>query len=200
MNKTHLTNISFGITFLNLSIVGLCTLTFSCTFLTIVRLGALLCNLVMGVTLLFNNQSISTYNPLYKPYWLGMIVCNIIMVKMISPNCQSYGIMGLFIIGIIIVIVSLFSIGNSFAVTPMLSEIKTGFVYKIIRHPMYLGENLMIFSCSLASLTPISVAIFIGCGYFTVQRICIEERLLSNTNEYMEYCKDTPWKLIPYVW
>ena len=201
MNKDYLSNLTFGATFLNLTMVGIYTLIFSDTFLTVVRLGAIICNFIMGVILILNNSSKAKSSPLYKPYWLGMILCNIFIVKMIENSCPAIHIASLlYAIGFIIVMLSLFSLGQSFAVTPMLSKIKTQYIYRYVRHPMYLGESMMLFSCVLASETIMSILIFFLYIANTLLRIQEEEKLLLQTDEYKEYCSKTRWKLFPYIW
>lgn len=200
MNKDYLSNLTFGATFLNLTIVGICSLNISGTFLTVVRLGAIICNFLMGIILILNNSSKAKYSPLYKPYWLGMIFCNILIVKMIKISYPVAHIALLYVIGFIIVMLSLFSLGHSFAVTPMLSKIKTHYIYRFVRHPMYLGESIMLFSCVVASETIISMLVFFLYLTNMVLRIQEEEKLLLQTDEYKGYCTKTRWKLFPYVW
>lgn len=200
MNKDYLSNLIFGATFLNLTIVGSCTLTISCTFLTMVRLGAIICNFIMGIILIFNNCSKAKYSPLYKPYWLGMILCNILIVKMIEISYLAVHIALLYAIGFIIVMLSLFSLGHSFTVTPMRSKIKTNYIYRFVRHPMYLGESIMLLSCVVASETIMSILFFFFYITNMILRIHEEEKLLLQTDEYKWYCSKTRWKLLPYVW
>ena len=201
MSRDYLSNLIFGATFLNLTIVGICTLDLCCTFLTVVRLGAVICNLSMGIILIFNNRSKAESSPLYKPYWLGMIVCNIIAVKMVDISYPAISISSLiYLAGVVIVMTSLFSLGCSFAVTPMLSKIKTRYIYKLVRHPMYLGESIMLLSCTIAGETMVSVLWFFLYMVMTLLRIQEEEKLLSQTEQYKRYCSNTRWRLIPYVW
>ena len=201
MNRSYLSNLIFGATFLNLAIVGIYTITFSCTFLTMVRLGAIICNFIMGIILILNNNSKAKSSPLYKPYWLGMIICNILIVKMIKNSYPATNIaLLLFAIGFIIVMLSLFSLGRSFAVTPMLAKIKTHYIYRFVRHPMYLGESIMLLSCVIASKTIISILLFFLYMTITTLRIQEEEKLLLQTDEYKKYCSNTTWKLFPYIW
>ena len=201
MNRDYLTNVLFGVTFLNLALVGLAALKFQCSFLALVRLGALSCNLLMGVALLFNKKSVSGNMPLYKPYWLGMIICNIIIVKQITPHCSYPGLVSsFFIIGLSVVLVSIVSMGKSFSVTPMISKIRTRFAYSYVRHPMYLGESLMLASCTVTSNLYLSMPVFLFYMYFVVKRIKEEELLLQKSESYRKYCSDTPWRLFPYVW
>ncbi len=201
MNKSSIINLTFGITLLNLAIVGLCNIVIADTFYTVVRLGALFCNCIMGILLLINKTSTAEKSPLHEPYWLGMIICNIIIIKFISPIHPCYGVFSsLFLLGLVIVVISLFSINNSFAVTAMKSEIKTRFAYSFVRHPIYLGESIMVLSCVLAAMSWVVIPTFLLYMYFTVKRIQSEESLLLEVEAYSDYCKMTRWRLLPFVW
>ncbi len=201
MSKGHFTNLVFGITFLNLVIVGLCNLSLTSSFFTMARFGALLCNLLMGIFLLFSRKSHTEATPLHRPYWLGMIVSNIFIFKMVDVSYPFFSVAAvIFVLGTLMVVVSLFSIGDSFAVTPMTSEIKTRFAYTFVRHPMYFGETLMVMACVLASSSPFSVVALLFFVYFTIRRILSEEDLLLRTSGYMDYCSHTRWRLLPFIW
>lgn len=201
MNKDYLTNLTFGITFLNLAIVGILALDFECTFSTVVRLGSLSCNMLMGILLLFNKKSISVHSPLYKPFWLLMIIFNIMIVKMIDISRPAVCFPSfLFVAGLVAVVFSLFSLGSSFAVTPMSSEVKTRFAYSLVRHPMYLGESLMVLSCTLATRSLWSFPIFLLFAASVVFRVREEENLLLESEQYRQYCEKTRWRIIPFIW
>lgn len=201
MNKDYLTNLTFGITFLNLATVGITALNLECTFHTVVRLGSILCNLMMGTLLLFNKRSVSAHSPLYKPFWLMMIICNVMIVKMIDSEQPAMSVASvLFVVGLVAVLFSLFSLGGSFAVTPMSSEVKTRFAYGIVRHPMYLGEILMVLACVLATRNLLSIPVFLLFVLSVVLRIREEEALLMKSERYRLYCAGTRWRIIPFVW
>lgn len=201
MNKDYLTNLTFGITFLNLAIVGITALNLECTFQTVVRLGSVLCNLMMGTLLLFNKRSVSAHGPLYKPFWLLMIICNMLIVKMIDGEQPALSVASfLFVTGLVAVLFSLFSLGGSFAVTPMSSEVKTRFAYGLVRHPMYLGESVMVMACVLATRNLLSIPVFLLFVLSVVLRIREEEALLVKSEQYRLYCTSTRWRIIPFVW
>ena len=201
MNKDYLTNLTFGITFLNLAIVGITALNLECTFQTVVRLDSVLCNLMMGTLLLFNKRSVSAHGPLYKPFWLLMIICNMLIVKMIDGEQPALSVASvLFVTGLVAVLFSLFSLGGSFAVTPMSSEVKTRFAYGLVRHPMYLGESVMVMACVLATRNLLSIPVFLLFVLSVVLRIREEEALLVKSEQYRLYCTSTRWRIIPFVW
>jgi len=78
--------------------------------------------------------------------------------------------------------------------------ISTG-LYRIVRHPMYLGILIMFLPTPIAlgsywALIPLSVLPVI-----LILRILNEEKVLSNNLEgYYEYCQKTRFRLIPFIW
>jgi len=74
-------------------------------------------------------------------------------------------------------------------------------LYKVVRHPAYLGSIIQstgfpLLLGSLWSIIPISLLIIL----FLV-RINLEDKTLKNElNGYLEYSKKTRYKIIPYVW
>ena len=194
-------NLLFGATFLNLTLVGMSGLTLSGTFLSMVRLSVLLCNFVMGLMLICNKRSVLASSPLRRPYWLLMIVCNIFIVKLVEELHPLLGIASvLFVAGTMILLLSLCSLRGSFAVVPMVSPVRTDFMYRVVRHPMYLGESLMLLACVVASDTAVSIAVFLAYLAAMVLRIKEEERLLSLYADYGLYSSRVIWRLLPYVW
>ncbi len=75
-------------------------------------------------------------------------------------------------------------------------------VYKVIRHPAYLGLLLLMLGLPLclASFVGVSIAIFSGISSL-VYRIYIEEMALSTWfgDEYRDYAQKTH-RLIPFLW
>lgn len=201
VERGHFVNLLFGITFINLTIVGVFTLTLSCTFLSMVRLSVVLCNLIMGVMLISNKHFRSVSSPLYKPYWLSMIVCNIVVIKLVDESFPVTSIaFGIYLVGYIILMLSLGTLRDSFAVTPMVSSIKTNLLYGFVRHPMYLGESIMLLSCVVATSSPVSILVLIAFGVSMCLRIKEEERVLSLNQGYESYCSKVRWRLLPHVW
>ena len=74
-------------------------------------------------------------------------------------------------------------------------------LYKIVRHPAYMGSIVqslgfpLIFG-SLWSIIPISVSITL----FVIRTILEDKTLKKELKGYLEYTKKTRYKIIPYVW
>jgi protein-S-isoprenylcysteine O-methyltransferase Ste14 len=90
-----------------------------------------------------------------------------------------------------------FWLGRSFSIAPQARQLVVGGAYSIVRHPLYLCEELAVLGVMLASFSPLAVAI-VGIHWaFQLKRMEYEERLLSATfPEYAEYAATVP-RLIP---
>ncbi|MGN0223890.1 MAG: methyltransferase family protein [Muribaculaceae bacterium] len=201
MKRDYLINVLFGITFINLAVIGCRTIDFSATFVTALRLGAMVLNLLMAVALFSNRYSVSGPDVWRKPYWLGMIASNILVVQLVDAAHPLLSVAtALLGVGLVITLFALIALGRSFAVTPMMGKIKTDKAYSLVRHPIYLGESVMVVACTLASSTPwawAALALFALC---TVLRINQEEALLRTSSTYLSYCQSTRYKLLPYIY
>lgn len=78
--------------------------------------------------------------------------------------------------------------------------IKSG-IYSKVRHPMYAGAGLIIIATPMAlgSLTGgiISLLLIIVIVFRTIDE---EKMLLEELNGYEEYCNETKYRLIPFIW
>jgi len=78
--------------------------------------------------------------------------------------------------------------------------ISTG-LYRIVRHPMYLGVLIMYMPTPVALGSYWALIPFAFLPVFLVFRILNEEKVLSEKLPgYKEYCLKTRFRLIPYIW
>ena len=96
---------------------------------------------------------------------------------------------------------------NAFAVTVIRFQgerrhrlVSTG-VYKVIRHPMYAGNPLVLVGMSLWLGSYIAAVCAIVPLGLLIVRISLEERLLRRElADYGEYVKRVPYRLLPGIW
>jgi protein-S-isoprenylcysteine O-methyltransferase Ste14 len=90
-----------------------------------------------------------------------------------------------------------FWLGRSFSVAPQARQLVIGGAYAVVRHPLYLCEELAVLGAMLAHFSPMAVAIVAIHWAFQLRRMEYEEQLLSATfPEYAEYAAAVP-RLIP---
>ncbi len=94
---------------------------------------------------------------------------------------------------------------NSFASRTIQVEagqkvISTG-PYGIVRHPMYLGALIMCLAAPLALGSYVALPVFVLLVSFYVLRLLNEEEVLrQELPGYVEYCRRTTYRLVPFVW
>src|SRR5215475_12036986 len=73
--------------------------------------------------------------------------------------------------------------------------------YRLVRHPMYFGAALMLLFTSMALGSWWALPGFVLVGMLIVVRLLNEEKVLRRELPgYAEYCEQTPYRLIPFVW
>jgi protein-S-isoprenylcysteine O-methyltransferase Ste14 len=104
------------------------------------------------------------------------------------------------VIGMAIALPAMARLGRSFSLTPQARSLTTGGPYRLIRHPLYLGESLNVIGLMVASgsLTVVLAALVVVAGEVT--RAALEERLLRATFPGYEDAFRGVAHLLPGVW
>ena len=88
-------------------------------------------------------------------------------------------------------------LGRSFSIAPQARQLVVGGAYSIVRHPLYLCEEIAVVGAMLGHLSAMAVAIVAIHWAFQLRRIDYEERILRDTfPEYAQYAATVP-RLIP---
>ncbi len=106
----------------------------------------------------------------------------------------------IFAAGSVGAIVSLMTLGRSFALFPSLRAIVTRGPYRLVRHPVYLFELVMVTACCLASPSWGRCLVLGLASVSLIWRVRAEEALLATSQEYRSYLASTRWRLLPGVW
>lgn len=101
------------------------------------------------------------------------------------------------IAGVIISIWALVSLGKSFDVSPADRGLVKRGPYRFVRHPMYLGELISIFSLVILDMSVRNILLTLALLISIVARIYWEEKIISG---YSEYSNEVRGRLIPGVW
>ncbi len=96
-------------------------------------------------------------------------------------------------------ILSIFSLGRSFAILPSNRKIQTGGMYRFVRHPLY-SLYIHFYICFLLiRFSPLNLAIFISFCLACYLRAKYEEKLLLNDPIYFEYYHRNRYMFIPMI-
>ncbi len=106
----------------------------------------------------------------------------------------------LFAAGTGIAVVSFLYLGRSFAIFPAIRTCVVRGPYRFIRHPAYFGEYLLVWACFLANPRLVMVWLPVVVLPCIVVRILVEERLLAERFEYVQYTRRVRWRLLPGIW
>jgi protein-S-isoprenylcysteine O-methyltransferase Ste14 len=103
--------------------------------------------------------------------------------------------------GALLAIASAWTLGGSFTIHPEVRELVTSGPYRIVRHPIYLAEVMMIAGFVMINpraVTMVGSVIVIG---LQVIRIFAEEKLYRRVEpNYRVYAARTRHRLLPLVW
>ncbi len=73
--------------------------------------------------------------------------------------------------------------------------------YGVIRHPMYAGFILTQLSMPVAMASLVTLPLFLLLIVVYIVRLLNEEKVLArDLPGYIEYCRRTRWRLVPFVW
>ncbi len=107
----------------------------------------------------------------------------------------------IFATGAVIAIVSFLRLGRNFSVLPALrTEIVTGGSFRLLRHPAYAGELMMIVACGVAAWSISALLPVIFAVPLVVTRILAEEQTLFQDAAYARYASAVRWRLLPGIW
>jgi protein-S-isoprenylcysteine O-methyltransferase Ste14 len=101
--------------------------------------------------------------------------------------------------GLVMSIFALFWLGRAFSVMAQARRLVVTGPYAIVRHPLYLCEEITVLGIALAHLSVAAVLIVLVQWMFQLRRMANEEKVLAATfPEYAAYAAKTP-KVIPRV-
>lgn len=118
----------------------------------------------------------------------------------VAPTLWTLPAQTIFLAGASLTIVSFLYLGRCFAILPAVRGTVTMGPFRIVRHPAYLGEVLMIGGCCIADPRLLHLAPLIVGLPLVALRILAEERVMSTSPAYVEYTRRVRKRLIPLVW
>jgi protein-S-isoprenylcysteine O-methyltransferase Ste14 len=102
-------------------------------------------------------------------------------------------------VGLCISITGLLALNNSFGMVACNRGVKTGGIYKYIRHPIYAGYFVAWAGFLIQNFTLQNMLVMAAWVTLEFGRMHAEERFLSRDPAYAAYMKRTRWRIIPYV-
>lgn len=143
-------NILLGLSVISWGIAGFHT-AYVNEGLSVVRILTACFNLLIGILIISRRPVHTSGSFLSFLLCLPSLVFSGLLFHFSAPFTSwrlAYEI--LFGCGALLATVSFFALGQNFAILPQLRNVTTGGLYRLVRHPAYLGEILMLLACLLS--------------------------------------------------
>lgn len=97
-------------------------------------------------------------------------------------------------------IVSLLWLGEGFGIFPAVRQLADRGPYRIVRHPVYAFEMLMLAAVAATRGDLMNIVVMSVGVIATVGRVLLEERVLDLAVDFAAYRRRVRWRLLPFVW
>lgn len=155
----------------------------------------------VGGVLIFNTLRRSPVVEQDARWWVWL-VCTASLLRFLAfeSNVESRSAFWMLVFFNLIADTALIALGKSFSLLPARRQIRTGWMYRIVRHPAYSAYMIIdvVYVTQLPTVRNIVVVLF-GVALF-VCRAKLEEALLSNDPAYREYMQRVRWRFVPWVY
>ena len=102
--------------------------------------------------------------------------------------------------GTLLTVLAALSLSRSIGVVPAHRGVRTGGLYRWVRHPLYLSYELTHVGYLISNCTYRNVLLALTTLGLQMLRIANEERFLSRYPEYRQYQVHTRWRLLPFLY
>ncbi len=104
------------------------------------------------------------------------------------------------ILGTLLQVGAALSLGRSFGLVPANRGIKSGGMFRLVRHPFYFAYIVGQTGYLISNFSTKNAAVILMGTTFQVVRIRYEEGLLLESEEYQNYAENVRWHLVPGLW
>lgn len=101
--------------------------------------------------------------------------------------------------GILLQVLAMFSLNRSIGVVAANRGVKTGGLYRYVRHPLYLSYIIAFLGYVVNHPTAWNIGIYAAAVDLWVLRLLAEERFLFRDPQYRDYAAQVRWRLLPGV-
>ena len=114
----------------------------------------------------------------------------------ILPEVAAATLLGF---GLLIVVGGKISLGYSFGLLPANRGVMERGLYRVVRHPIYLGYLLTHIPFLAAHPTGWNAAVLLIGDAALIVRALYEEETLGRDPQYVRYCQSVKWRLLPGI-
>ena len=102
-------------------------------------------------------------------------------------------------VGLSVVIAGKLSLGRSFGLMPANRGVVSSGLYRLVRHPIYMGYLITHAGFVAANPTLWNLVMLVGADIALMWRAVCEEQTLSRDAAYREYQQTVRWRVVPGV-
>ena len=102
-------------------------------------------------------------------------------------------------VGLLIVVAGKVTLGRSFGLTPANRGIVSTGVYRIVRHPIYLGYLITHIGFVVANTVRWNLLLLAAADIALMMRAVREERTLALDESYRDYMQQVRWRILPGI-
>ncbi len=128
---------------------------------------------------------------------LSLLGPPLVKPSVIAPLAPEMLTVGVSAIGLLIVIAGKISLGRSFGLIPANRGIVSTGLYRLVRHPIYLGYLITHVAFLAANPTPWNIALLLTADIALLARAVCEERTLARDEAYRSYQTRVRWRVVP---
>jgi len=99
--------------------------------------------------------------------------------------------------GLLLVFAGFLSLGRSFGVVAANRGVKTGGMYRLVRHPIYFAHTVTLTGFLMVNPSPLNWILCAAISIAQVTRLLAEERVLLKSSDYRDYASKVRWRLVP---
>lgn len=101
--------------------------------------------------------------------------------------------------GVALSLLATLSLGRSFGIVAANRGVKTGGLYRFMRHPLYGSYFVSYIGFLLGNLSPLNLAALSATFYFQYLRARAEEQILLKDPAYRQYVERVRYRFIPFL-
>jgi protein-S-isoprenylcysteine O-methyltransferase Ste14 len=128
---------------------------------------------------------------------LSLLGPPLVKPSVVAPLAPEVLTVGLSAIGLLIVIGGKISLGRSFGLIPANRGIVSTGLYRLVRHPIYLGYLITHLAFVAANPTAWNIALLLTADIALLARAVCEEHTLARDEAYRSYQTRVRWRVVP---
>jgi len=106
----------------------------------------------------------------------------------------------LVLFALLVNIAAALTLGRSFDFLPALRRVRTGWLYRIVRHPMYLSAIIVKVGYVLKHPSAYNALLLLALAAIYDRRARYEEEVLSRDESYAEYLRRVKYRFVPGIY